>query len=63
MYAIDGTTVNMARNPNFPSFMSNPHNPRGYNQFHVNPLYDVLAMTYLDCVIHPQPQADELAAL
>jgi len=63
IYAIDGTTVNMARNPNSPSFMSNPHNLRGYNQLHVNLLYDVSAMTYLDCVIQPKPQADELAAL
>ena len=30
---------------------------------HVNPLYDVLSKTYLDCVIQPQPQQDEIGAL
>ena len=30
---------------------------------HVTPLYDVLNKTYLDCVIQPQPQQDEIGAL
>lgn len=35
--AIDGTTVNMARNPKSDSFVQNDSNPKGYNQLHVNP--------------------------
>lgn len=60
---IDGTTVNMARNPDAPTFMQHAGNPKGINQFHVNALYDVLNKTYLDAVIQPQPRMDEVGAL
>lgn len=61
--AIDGTTVNMARNPKSDSFVKNDSTPKGYNQLHVNPLYDVLNKTYHSCVIQPQPKQDEVGAL
>lgn len=61
--AIDGTAVNLARNPKEKSFMQNVSNPKGYNQLHVNPLYDVLNKTYLHSVIQPQPQMNEIGAL
>lgn len=61
--AVDGTTVNMARNPNSTSFVCNESNTKGYNQMHVNPLYDVLNKTYQHCVIQPQPRQDEIGAL
>ena len=61
--AIDGTTINMARNPKSDSFVINNSTPKGYNQLHVNPLYDVLNKTYQHCVIQPQPQQDEVGAL
>ncbi len=60
VFAIDGTTVNMAQNPNSDSFVNNP---KGYNQLHVNPLYDALNKTYQHCIIQPQPQQDEVGAL
>lgn len=55
--AVDGTCVNMARNPQSASFMQHTGNPKGYNQLHVNPLYDVLNKTYVHC--HIQPQQDK----
>ena len=61
--AIDGTAVNMPRNPKAPTFMQNASNPKGYNQFHVNPLYDVMNKTYYAAVIQPQPKMDEIGAL
>ena len=61
--AIDGTTINMARNPKSDSFVINNSTPKGYSQLHVNPLYDVLNKTYQYCVIQPQPQQDEVGAL
>ena len=61
--AIDGTTINMARNPKSDSFMQNNSHPKGYNQLHVNPLYDVLNKTYQHCIIQPQPQMDEVGCL
>ncbi len=61
--AVDGTCINMARNPKSESFVSYEGNPKGYNQMHLNPLYDVCSKTYFDCVIQPQPKADEIGAL
>lgn len=61
--AIDGTVVDIARNPNSSSFMQNDSSPRGYNQLHVSPLYDVLNKTYLHCIIQPQPKMDEVGSL
>lgn len=61
--AVDGTAVNMNRNPKSDSFVCSDYNPKGYNQLHVNPMYDVLNKTYRHCVIQPQPQQDEIGAL
>lgn len=61
--AVDGTCINMARNPKSESFVSYDSNPKGYNQMHLNPLYDVCSKTYFDCVIQPQPKSDEIGAL
>ncbi len=61
--AIDGTTVNMARNPKSPCFMQNAGHPNGICQMHVNPLYDVLNKTYVHCITQPQPKQDEVGAL
>ncbi len=62
--AIDGTTVNMARNPQSESYMKPTTNDKkGYNQLHVNTLYDVLNKIYYSCIIQPQPKQDEVGAL
>ena len=61
--AIDGTAVNMFRDPKSACFMCNASAPQGYCQMHANPLYDVLNKSYLDCVIQPQPSQDEIGAL
>lgn len=61
--AVDGTVVNMPRNPASPSFVCNDSAPHGYNQIHLNPLYDICNRTYFDAVIQPEPQKDEIGAL
>lgn len=61
--AVDGTVVNMPRNPASPSFVQNDSAPHGYNQLHLNPLYDICNRTYFDAVIQPEPQKDEIGAL
>lgn len=61
--AVDGTAVNLPRNPKAESYMCNKSVPKGYNQLHVTPLYDVLNKIYLYCVIQPQPRQDEVGAL
>lgn len=60
--AIDGTTINMARNPKSDSYVINNSTPKGYNQLHVNPMYDVLNKSYQCCVIQPQPLQDQVGA-
>lgn len=61
--AADGTVINMPRNPNTPSFVCNDSVPHGYNQLHLNPLYDICNRTYFDAVVQPEPQKDEIGAL
>ena len=53
----------MPRNPNAPSFVCNESAPNGYNQLHLNPLYDLCNKTYYDAVIQPEPRKDEIGAL
>ena len=59
----DGTALNMARNPNAPSFVCNSSAPKGYNQLHLSPLFDIYDRTYFDAVIQPAPRKDEPGAL
>ena len=61
--AVDGTAVNMPRNPTAPSFVYNDSVPHGYNQLHLNPLFDICNRTYFDAVVQPEPQKDEIGAL
>ncbi len=63
VFAVDGTTINMARNPDSDSFVHYSTNPIGFNQLHLTPLYDIFNKTFHSCVIQPQPQEDEVAAL
>lgn len=63
LLAVDGTSVNIPRNPNSPSFVCHSSAPCGYNQLHVNPLYDLCNKTYFDAVIQPEPHKDEIGAL
>lgn len=61
--AVDGTSVNMPRNPASPCFVCNAGAPDGYCQMHLNPLFDVLNRTYYDAVLQPEPNKDEIGAL
>lgn len=61
--AIDGSVVNMARDPKSRCFVQHDGAPEGFCQVHVNALYDVLNKTYFNCDIQPQPQQDEIGAL
>lgn len=61
--AIDGSSVNIARNPNARTFIQHPGAPKGYNQIKVHALYDLLGKEYVSVEIHPQPEQDEIGAL
>lgn len=63
LIAVDGTTINLPRNPTSPSFVCNDGIPKGVNQLHATPLYDILSRTFADVVIQPEPKKDEIGAL
>ena len=63
LLAADGTTVNLPRNPKAPSFVQNAGIPKGVNQLHLTPLYDILSRTFVDAIIQPEPKKDEIGAL
>ncbi len=63
LLAVDGTAVNLPRNPAAPSFVQNDGIPKGVNQLHVTPLYDILNRTFSDVIIQPEPKKDEIGAL
>ena len=63
LLAVDGTAVSIPRNPKSDSFVVHSGAPNGYNQLHLTPLYDILNKVYLEAVIQPEPQKDEIGAL
>ena len=62
LFAVDGTAVNLPRNAKSASFVINDGIPKGVNQLHVTPLYDILNRTFADVVIQPEPKKDEIGA-
>ena len=63
LLAVDGTAVSIPRNPKSDSFVVHSGAPKGYNQLHMTPLYDILNKVYLEAVIQPEPHKDEIGAL
>lgn len=62
LYAVDGTCINMARNPVALSFVCNDGTPEDYNQLHGNALFDLENRVYTDLYWQFQPYADEIGA-
>lgn len=63
LLAVDGSSINIPRNPEAPSFVCNDSAPQGYNQLHLNPLFDLCNKTFCDAVIQPEPRKNEIGAL
>ena len=63
LLAVDGTVVNLPRDPASASFVCHDGIPNGINQLHLTPLYDILSRTFTDAVIQPEPKKDEIGAL
>ncbi|MBQ2829424.1 MAG: IS4 family transposase [Oscillospiraceae bacterium] len=63
LLAVDGTTISLPRNPTSASFVQHDGIPKGVNQLHVTPLYDILGRIFADVVIQPEPKKDEIGAL
>lgn len=63
LLAVDGSDVNIPHNPNDKTtyFQSVP-DTKGFNQIHVNVMYDLVNKLYLDAVIQPGRQENEKKA-
>lgn len=54
LIACDGSDVNIAHNPDDKdSYFKNGANARGFNQLHLNAMYDLLDKIYTDIIIQP----------
>lgn len=64
LLACDGSDLNIARNPSDQEnyFQSNP-GEKGFNQLHLNALYDLCNRRYTDAVIQPGRKSNECRAL
>jgi hypothetical protein len=63
LLAIDGSDINIALNENSTTyFPPNNRSEKGFNQFHINALFDILNNTYTDCVIQDAPKEHEIEA-
>lgn len=64
LLACDGSDINIARNPDDKDtyFQSTPDD-KGFNQLHLNALYDVLERRYTDVLIQPARKENEYCAM
>lgn len=63
LYACDGTTVNIAKNPNNKETYIGNGNHEGFNQYHVNTLYDLINRTYANAIIQGIRKTNEPQAV
>lgn len=61
LLAVDGSDVNFACNPDSDTYIQKTEE-KGYNQFHINAMYDILNKVYLDCTVQPRPLCNEMRA-
>ena len=53
LIACDGSDINIAHNPNDKESYFTNGNTRGFNQLHLNAMYDLLDKIYTDIIIQP----------
>lgn len=63
LYACDGTTVNIAKNPNNKETYIDNGEYEGFNQYHINTLYDLMNRTYADAIIQGIRRTNEPQAV
>ena len=63
LLAVDGSSINITYNPNSETYIAGKSSDdKGYNQFHLNAIYDILNKTYFDCIIQPKSKCNEMGA-
>ena len=61
--ACDGSDLHYAANPkDTASYFRADENSRGYNLLHLNALYDLQSKRYVDAIVQPRREADEIGA-
>ncbi len=63
MFGIDGSNINISRNPDDLETYVKSKNNVGHNSLHLSAAYDLLNKTYVDAVIQPVKTKDERGAL
>lgn len=64
LLACDGSDLNIARNPNDEStYYKSSTDEKGYNQLHLNALYDLCNRRYVDAIVQPGRQYNESTAM
>jgi len=62
IYAADGTDINIALNPNSDTHVETSHSD-GWNQYHLNLLYDIRRRLFVKGVIQPKHEIHETRAI
>lgn len=62
LLACDGSDINIPYNPDDADTFHKIGDKKGYNQLHLNALYDVLNGIYSDCILEPDRKSHERAA-
>lgn len=64
LLAVDGSELNIYHNPNdADTYFQNNANSKGFNQVHLNALYDLCNKLYVDALIQPGRKGNEFGAL
>lgn len=64
LLACDGSDLNIAHNPNDETtYFCSASESKGFNQLHLNALYDLCARTYVDAMIQPGRLMNEYRAM
>ena len=63
LYAVDGSDINIAYDEQADTYVRNQcRDYKGFNQYHLNAIYDILNKVYVDAILQPKPVADERRA-
>ena len=65
VFAVDGSDINIAHNPNTPAAMVGSKklsSEEKYSQLHLNAVFDLINGIYLDAIIQPKQEQDEVGA-
>lgn len=64
LLACDGSDLNIAHNPNDEAtYFQSLADSKGFNQIHLNALYDLRTKTYIDAIIQPSRKENEYKAM